>query len=144
MRAATTLEMSLEELGVLRSFSRPSVSNDNPYSESLFRTVKYRPNYPNRPFSSKEEACQWVSSFVDWYNHQHRHSGIKFVTPQQRHSGVAIAICKKRADLYEQARQRHPRRWTTTTRCWRQPEVVWINQPADDFIAQTAKLELAA
>ena len=143
MRAAT-LEVRLEELGVLRSFSRPRVSNDNPYSESLFRTVKYRPNYPNRPFSSKEEACQWVSSFVDWYNHQHRHCGIKFVTPQQRHSGVAIAICKKRADLYEQARQRHPRRWTTTTRCWRQPEVVWINQPADDFIAQTAKLELAA
>ena len=143
MRAAT-LEVRLEELGVLRSFSRPRVSNDNPYSESLFRTVKYRPNYPNRPFSSKEEACQWVSSFVDWYNHQHRHSGIKFVTPQQRHSGVAIAICKKRADLYEQARQRHPRRWTTTTRCWRQPEVVWINQPADDFIAQTARLKLAA
>ena len=75
MRAAT-LEVRLEELGVLRSFSRPRVSNDNPYSESLFRTVKYRPNYPNRPFSSKEEACQWVASFVDWYNHQHRHSGI--------------------------------------------------------------------
>ncbi len=86
MRAAT-LEVRLEELGVLRSFSRPRVSNDNPYSESLFRTVKYRPNYPNRPFSSKEEACQWVASFVDWYNHQHRHSGIKFVTPQQRHCG---------------------------------------------------------
>ena len=143
MRGAT-LEVRLEELGVLRSFSGPRVSNDNPYSESLFRTVKYRPNYPNRPFNSKEDACQWDSSFVDWYNHQHRHSGIKFVTPQQRHSGVAIAICKKRADLYEQARQRHPRRWTTTTRCWRQPEVVWINQPADDFIAHTAKLELAA
>ncbi|PSI00307.1 hypothetical protein [Synechococcus lacustris] len=65
MRGAT-LEVRLEELGVLRSFSRPRVSNDNPYSESLFRTVKYRPNYPNRPFNSKEEACQWVSSFVDW------------------------------------------------------------------------------
>ena len=99
MRGAT-LEVRLEELGVLRSFSRPSVSNDNPYSESLFRTVKYRPNYPNRPFRSKEEACEWVSSFVDWYNHQHRHSGIKFVTPHQRHCGGAIAICKKRADLY--------------------------------------------
>ena len=143
MRAAT-LEVRLEELGVLRSFSRPRVSNDNPYSESLFRTVKYRPNYPNRPFSSKEEACQWVSSFVDWYNHQHRHSGIKFVTPQQRHSGEAIAIYKKRTDLYEQARQRHPRRWTGAPRCWRQPEVVWINPPADDFIAHTGKLKLAA
>jgi len=70
------------------------VRNDNPYSESRYRTVKYRPNYPNRQFRSKEEACLWVSSFVNWYNHQHRHSGIKFVTPQQRHSGEAIAIAK--------------------------------------------------
>ena len=73
---AETLEVRLEELRVLRSFSGPRMSNDNPYSESLFRTDKYRPDYPSRPFSSKEEACQWVSSFVDWYNNQHRHSGI--------------------------------------------------------------------
>ena len=143
MRAAT-LEVRLEELGVLRSFSRPRVSNDNPYSESLFRTVKYRPNYPNRPFSSKEEACQWVSAFVDWYNHQHRHSGIKFVTPQQRHCGEAIGICRQRSRVYELARIANPRRWTGAPRCWRQPEVVWINPPADDFIAHTAKLNLAA
>ncbi len=70
MRAAT-LESRLEELGVLRSFSRPRVSHDHPYSESLFRAVKYRPGYPSRPFTSKEEACQWVASFVDWYNHRH-------------------------------------------------------------------------
>jgi transposase InsO family protein len=143
MRAAT-LEVRLEELGVLRSFSRPRVSNDNPYSESLFRTVKYRPDYPSRPFSSKEEACLWVSAFVDWYNHQHRHSGIKFVTPQQRHCGEAIEICRHRAQVYEQARQRHPRRWTGAPRCWRQPEVVWINPPTDDLVAQTATLALAA
>ena len=93
MRGAT-LEVRIEELGVLKSFSRPRVSNDNPYSESLFRTVKYRPNYPNRPFNSKEDACQWVSSFVDWYNNHHHHRGIKFVTPQQRHKGAAKAICK--------------------------------------------------
>ena len=92
MRRAT-LELRLEELGVLRSFSRPRVSNDNPYSESLFRTVLYRPNYPSRPFGNKEQGCQWVYSFMDWYNHQHRHSGIKFVTPQQRYSGAAITIC---------------------------------------------------
>ena len=109
MRGAT-LEVRLEELGVLRSFSRPRVSNDNPYSESLFRTVKYRPNYPNRPFRSKEEACQWVSSFIDWYNHQHRHSGIKFVTPQQRHSGEAIEICRQRSRDYELARIANPER----------------------------------
>jgi len=144
MRAAT-LERRLEELGVLRSFSRPRVSNDNPYSESLFRTAKYRPDYPSRPFTSKETACQWVASFADWYNHRHRHSGIKFVTPHnvtmvrlQRYAGTALS-------LYEQGRQRHPRRWSGLTRCWRQPEVVWINQPPDDLdLAQKLPLMQAA
>jgi hypothetical protein len=130
MRAAT-LESRLEELGVLRSFSRPRVSNDNPYSESLFRTVKFRPDYPSRPFASKAEACEWVAAFVDWYNHRHRHSGIKFVTPHQRHSGTAIAICRERTQVYEKARQAHPNRWSQSTRCWRQPVVVWINKPAE-------------
>ena len=128
MRAAT-LESRLEELGVLRSFSRPRVSNDNPYSESLFRTVKYRPDYPRRPFQSAEEACAWVVAFVRWYNDQHRRSGIRFVTPSQRHSGEAVAISHHRSRVYEQDRQRHPRRWSRSTRCWRQPEVVWINLP---------------
>jgi putative transposase len=132
MRAAT-LESRLEELGVLRSFSRPRVSNDNPYSESLFRTVKYRPDYPRKPFASKDQACQWVAEFVDWYNHQHRHSGIKFVTPQQRHDGQAVEISRHRAVVYERARQLNPRRWSRSTRCWRQPEVVWINQPPDEL-----------
>ena len=140
MRAAT-LESRLEELGVLRSFSRPRVSNDNPYSESLFRTVKYRPDYPRKPFASKEQACQWVAAFVDWYNHRHRHSGIKFVTPQQRHCGLAVEISHHRTVVYEQARQLNPRRWSRSTRCWHQPEVVWINQPADD-LDQGQKLPL--
>ena len=143
MRAAT-LESRLEELGVLRSFSRPRVSNDNPYSESLFRTVKYRPDYPRRPFQSVEEACVWVASFVSWYNHQHRHSGIRFVTPVQRHSGQANAICQQRARVYEQARQRHPRRWSGSIRCWHQPEVVWINPPPPDNSITPAKLVMAA
>jgi transposase InsO family protein len=132
MRSAT-LKSRLEELGVLRSFSRPRVSNDNPYSESLFRAVKYRPDYPRRPFASKEQACQWVAEFVGWYNHQNRHSGIKFVTPQQRHGGQAVEICRHRDVVYEQARGRNPRRWSRSTRCWRQPEVVWINQPSDEL-----------
>ena len=89
MRAAT-LESRLEELGVLRSISKPRVSNDNPYSEFLFRKVKYRPDYTRKPFPSKDLACQWVRSFVDWYNHRHRHSGTKFVTPIQCHSGEAV------------------------------------------------------
>ena len=132
MRAAT-LESRLEELGVLRSFSRPRVSNDNPYSESLFRTVKYRPDYPRKPFASKEQACAWIAAFVDWYNHRHRHSGIKFVTPQQRHSGKALEICRYRTVVYEKARQHNPRRWSRSIRCWHQPEVVWINQPPDEL-----------
>jgi transposase InsO family protein len=89
MRVAT-LETRLEELGVLRSFSRPRVSNDNPYSEWWFGTVKYRPDNPQRPFRSKDEACLWVAGFVDWYNHQHLHSSIQFVMPAQRHSGEAV------------------------------------------------------
>ena len=135
MRAAT-LEVRLEELGVLRSFSRPRVSNDNPYSEALFRTAKYRPEYPSRPFADKEEACQWAAAFVHWYCHEHRHSAIKFVTPHQRHSGQAVAICERRTQLYEQARRRHPRRWSQSIRCWCQPDVVWINEPPDDTTAE--------
>ena len=131
MRAAT-LESRLEELGVLRPFSRPRVSNDNTYSESLFRTVKYRPDYPRRPFTSTEQACTWVAAFLDWYNHQHRHSG------------KALAINRHRAHVYEQARQRHPRRWSRTPRCWRQPEVVSINPPPDNTANPAGTLVMAA
>ncbi len=131
MRGAT-LESRLEEMGVLRSFSRPRVSNDNPYSESLFRTVKYRPDYPSRPFASKDEACEWVVSFVDWYNHRHHHSAIKFVTPHQRHSGSAAAICQQRVEVYEKARLANPTRWSRNTRCWDQPKDVWINKPPEE------------
>jgi transposase InsO family protein len=143
-KRAATLESRLEELGVLRSFSRPRVSNDNPYSESLFRTAKYRPDYPRRPFASVQEACQWEEGVVDWYNHRHRHSGIKFVTPHQRHNGEAVEICRRRAVVYEQARQRHPRRWTRSTRCWRQPEEVWINQPPPEIEPDSATLMLVS
>jgi len=77
---------------VLRSFSKPRVSHDIPYSECQFRTTKYRPDYFNQPFTSKEAALQWMYSFLGWYNHRHRHSGIKFVTPHQRHSGQAVDL----------------------------------------------------
>ncbi len=120
------------------------MSNDNPYSESLFRTVKYRPDYPRRPFQSVEEACAWVAGFVGWYNDRHRHSGIRFVTPSQRHSGEAVAISRHRAGVYEQARQRHPRRWSRSTRCWNQPEVVWINPPPPENGVTAATLLMAA
>jgi putative transposase len=126
-----TLESRLEEMGVLRSFSRPRVSNDNPYSESLFRTLKNRPDYPSRPFASKGEACEWVATFVDWYNRRHRHSGIN-VTPHQRHIDAATAICKQRADIYEKARQANPTRWSRSTCCWDQAKEVWINKPPEE------------
>ena len=119
-------------MGVLRSFTRPRVSNDNPYSEFLFRTVKYRPDYHSRPFASKDEACVWVAAFVDWYNHRHRHSGIKFVTPHQRYIGAATGICKQRANVYETARRANPTRWSRSIRCCRQPEEVWINKPTEE------------
>jgi len=143
MRAAT-LEVRLEELGVLRSFSRPRVSNDNPYSESFFCTIKYRPDYPRKPFTSKEQACLWVVDFVDWYNHRYRHRCINFVTPVQRYNGEAVKICEQRGWVYEQAREINPRRWTRSTRCWRHPGVVWINPPSYPADTETATLAVAA
>jgi len=85
-----------------------------------------------------------VASFADWYNQRHRHSGIKFVTPHQRHSGQAVEICRQRAVVYEQARQRNPRRWAQAIRCWRQPGVVWINPPSTEIESTPATLTMAA
>jgi putative transposase len=120
------------------SILRPGVSNDTPFSEALFRTDKYRPDHPSRPFASKEEACQWASAFVEWYFHDHRHGGIKFVSPQQRHSGQAGAINQQRTPVYERSRERHPRRWTSSVHCWKQPAVVWLNEPTDGTTEQHA------
>jgi transposase InsO family protein len=103
MRAAT-LESRLDELGVLRSFSRPRVSNDNPYSESLFHTLNDRPDYPQAAIPERGRGLQLGSS-------------IRFVSPSQRHCGKAIEICRHRARVYELARQRNPLRWSGTTRC---------------------------
>ena len=107
MRASTLLA-KLELLQVLPSYSRPSVSNDNPFSESLFRTVKYRPQYPRGPFASLEAACEWVDGFVAWYNEEHRHSGIRFVTAEERHSGRDVEILARREMVYAEARARCP------------------------------------
>jgi putative transposase len=86
MKGATLLA-TLQRLGVVPSFSRPSVSNDNPYSEALFKTCKYHPGFPEKPFENLEKAREWVAGFVGWYNEEHRHSGIRFVTPGERHPG---------------------------------------------------------
>lgn len=104
MKGATMLA-TLEKLGIMPSFSRPRVSNDNAYAESLFKTCKYRPNYPSKPFDNAEQARDWTLKFVQWYNHQHKHSGLKFVTPAQR----------------------HPERWSGATRNWVLNHEVWLN-----------------
>ncbi|HTR06822.1 MAG TPA: IS3 family transposase [Paraburkholderia sp.] len=126
MKGATMLA-TLENLGVMASFSRPRVSNDNPYAEALFRTCKYRPDYPRKAFASLEEARAWTQQFVRWYNHEHKHSGLKFVTPAQRHSGVATAVLAQREAVYAQAKARNPQRWSRSTRNWELKDEVWLN-----------------
>lgn len=131
MKSATMLA-TLERLGIMPSFSRPRVSNDNAFAESLFRTCKYRPNYPRRPFETVDQARQWVQQFVQWYNHQHKHSGLKFVTPEQRHAGQADAILRRREQVYEAAKQRCPERWSGATRNWQLKDEVWLNPERAD------------
>lgn len=126
MKGATMLA-TLQTLGVMPSFSRPAVSNDNPYSESLFKTMKYRPAYPQQPFENLMAARQWVGTFVHWYNEEHRHSAIRFVTPAQRHAGLDAALLSKRTELYEAAKARRPERWSGATRNWTPVVVVHLN-----------------
>lgn len=123
----STMLATLQQLGVMPSFSRPGISNDNPFSESLFRTLKYRPEYPSRPFESVQHAQQWVDAFVHWYNTKHLHSEIRFVTPDDRHYGRENAILNKRKEIYELARKRHPGRWTKQTRNWEPITTVRLN-----------------
>jgi len=118
---------TLQRLGIVPSFSRPSVSDDNPYSESLFKTLKYCPQYPSKPFESLEAAKAWVVAFVNWYNNVHQHSGINFVTPSARHAGYDTNILAKRANVYELARQQNPNRWSGNVRNWKQDAVVYLN-----------------
>jgi transposase InsO family protein len=117
MKGATMLA-TLQWLGVVPSFSRPRVSDDNPFPEALFRTLKYRPDYPERAFADIAAARAWVEQFVRWYNHEHQHSGIRFVTPHQRHTGRDLEILKRRHAVYQQARRQHPERWSRETRNW--------------------------
>jgi len=126
MKGATMLA-TLEKLGIMPSFSRPRVSNDNAYAESLFRTCKYRPNYPSQPFESVEQAREWTLAFVQWYNHEHKHSGLKFVTPAQRHDGRDTAILRHREMVYENAKLSRPERWSGAKRNWKLKEEVWLN-----------------
>jgi transposase InsO family protein len=126
MKGATMLA-TLQRLGVIASFSRPGVSDDNPYSEALYRTMKYRPNYPSRPFASLQKARAWVDGFVAWYNTEHLHSAIRFLAPEDRHLGRQEAILDNRKAVYEKARRRHPERWAGATRNWTPVGAVRLN-----------------
>lgn len=113
-----TMQAKMKDMGVIGSRSRPGVSNDNPYSESLFRTVKYNHRWPGEGFKTLEEARTWVEEFVHWYNTEHRHSRIKFVTPEQRHQGKDHEILAKRAELFANAQKANPCRWSGNVRDW--------------------------
>lgn len=117
MKGATMLA-TLQRLGIAASFSRPSVSDDNAICEAIFRTLKYRPGFPRRPFASLEEARRWVADFVAWYNGEHLHSALRYVTPADRHERRDTRILAKRHSLYRAARKNAPRRWTRDTRNW--------------------------
>ena len=127
MKGATMLA-TFQSLGIIPSFSRPSVSNDNPYSESMFKTLKYCPQYPSKPFESIEASRSWVDQFVHWYNNEHFHSSIKYVTPQMRHEGKDKAILANRELVYEKAKTENPSRWSGHTRNWDHVEEVYLNK----------------
>lgn len=126
MKGSTLLAM-LQRLGVVASFSRPGVSDDNPFSEALFRTMKYRPGFPRKPFESFAAALKWVEDFVHWYNNEHLHSAIRYVTPSDRHSGKESPLLANRHEVYTAARCRTPRRWTGNTRNWSPAGAVYLN-----------------
>lgn len=122
-----TLKARLTELGMLMSYSRPRVSNDNPYSEALFRTVKYCPEWPSKGFKSLSAVRDWMLTFEQAYNEQHLHSGIQYVTPADRHRGLDHERLEQRKAVYEEAKRQNPRRWSGSTRNWAQTESVSLN-----------------
>lgn len=138
MKGATLLA-TLQQLGVIPSFSRPSVSNDNPYSESLFRTLKYRPDYPEKPFANVQSARAWVLGFVDWYNNTHLHSSIKFVTPAHRHRGEDVKILAKRETVYRRAKTKNPTRWSGEIRNWKPIKEVYLNPEKQKLVTEENK-----
>ena len=134
---AATFQVLLEKLGIQSSFSRPAVSNDNPYSEAIFRTLKYRPGFPDAGFETLDDALTWTAKFVHWHTHDHQHSGINFVTPEQRHTGVYIDVLKKRNEVYERAKQKHPERCAGPTRNWDPIESVALNPMKEERLKRS-------
>jgi putative transposase len=146
---AKPVTILLADLGVAKSHSRPHVSNDNPYSEAQFKTLKYRPNYPDR-FGSVADARQWGRDFFAWYNDQHHHTGLALLTPATVHTGRAEIVRQQRQAVLQQAYQTHPERFVRgQPQPTKLPEAVWINpppSPADRSAPapQTATAKVAA
>lgn len=135
---AQTMRAKLDELGVQSSYSRPRVSNDNPYSEALFKTLKYRPNWPPSGFKSLDNARDWVNEFVRWYNTEHKHSKLNFVTPAQRHAQLDGAILAKRKQVLESAKAENPKRWSRSVRDCDPIGVVMLNPDKPENIEMKA------
>ena len=134
-----TVAALLSDLEVTRSHSRPRVSNDNPYSESWFKTLKFAPAFPER-FGSLSDARRFMADFVEGYNHHHHHSGIGLNTPAEVHYGLAAAKAAERATVLAAARARNPERFATTQdpNILTIPTTAWINQPADNTAHELA------
>jgi transposase InsO family protein len=128
---ATTVLAMLHWLGIAPSHSRPRVSDDNPYAEALFRIAKYRPEFPERGFADLDAARGWATRFVLWYNHEHRHSAIRYVTPAERHAGADHELLRARHDLYQRARRQTPMRWSRRTRNWTPIAAMTLNPERD-------------
>jgi putative transposase len=142
----STMLATLQSLGIVASFTRPRVSDDNAFSEALFRTLKYRPDFPSKPFQDLAHATRWVADFVRWYNYEHRHSGIAFVRPIDRHEGRDVAILEARKAAYDRAKNRHPERWgSRPPRSWKRPERVVVRARRNpDVDGASAKEDKAA
>ncbi len=131
---ATTVLAMLNWLGIKPSYSRPRVSDDNAYAESVFRTAKYRPEFPAKGFADLDAARAWAAGFVHWYNVDHRHSGIRYVSPAQRHDGKDHAILAARHTLYTEAKAMNPARWSGKTRNWSPIKAVTLNPERDAIV----------
>jgi len=139
MKGASLLT-TLYDLGIIASNSRPRVSNDNAFIESFFKTVKYMPSFPYKGFSSIKEARSWVFKFAKYYNNEHRHSGLKFLTPNQRHNGESDDIIAHRNKVYQAAKTKHPERWSASTRNWSLSETVYLNPENENKNKKSKKI----
>jgi len=130
----STMAATLDRLGVIKTFNRPSVSNDNSYSESLFKTLKYSLKNPLKPFKSYEDARLWAEDFIEWYNRKHHHSGIKYVTPHQRFKKQDKKILDNRKKVYELAKMKNPNRWINDNiKNWNRINTVYLNRRKDQI-----------